>query len=163
MYRRLFRTGEPDRVSPVGSAIRRNGGGILVVKTNLRGGWGEGGICERPRTSDLCVGNDQMLLQTRCAVLHKSAYQAEAASPAEANRIMRHGGYDHVILSISLSDEERSGVIASIPAGTKILKLDHFIGPYDLLVSVGQLLLSGKRPITNTNRPKVRSSRYQQA
>jgi hypothetical protein len=47
----------------------------------------------------LCAGNEADLLASRCAVLRYSGYEAKAASPTDAEILLRKEKYDLVIIS----------------------------------------------------------------
>ncbi len=64
----------------------------------------------------LCIGTDLRLLQTRCAILARSGYDAEAANLQEAGILLRTAKYDFIIISAGLSDVAMGRLIAA--AGT---------------------------------------------
>jgi DNA-binding response OmpR family regulator len=62
----------------------------------------------------LCVGRERYLLETRCAVLGQSGYDAQSATLLEAEELLRTEKYDLVIISALLSDEERSHMLTAV-------------------------------------------------
>jgi hypothetical protein len=88
----------------------------------------------------LCVGKELDSLQTRCAVLSQSGYDAKSAIVAEAEILLRTEQFDLVILSAFLSQEEKSSVI-SAAGETPTLALDGVTFPLELLAQVGRMLL----------------------
>jgi hypothetical protein len=89
----------------------------------------------------LCVGHDQGLLQSRCAVLRQAGCDASTLGPAEAELLLNMHqldlfssaeGFDLVILSSSLTENQRVRIIAA--AGrTPILNLTTLTFAPDLL------------------------------
>jgi hypothetical protein len=54
----------------------------------------------------LCTGTEPELLQTRCAVLVQSGYQAQSATLPESEVLVRTQEFDLVIVSAWLSEWE---------------------------------------------------------
>jgi DNA-binding response OmpR family regulator len=87
----------------------------------------------------LCVGKDRELLQTRCAVLTQSGYDAQAATLPEAEILLRAEEYDLVIVSAWLSEWEGGRILAA--AGkTPPLVLGELTLAWELLAKVERLL-----------------------
>jgi hypothetical protein len=61
----------------------------------------------------LCAGKEADLLQSRCAVLRYSGYDARAASLREAEILLRTEKYDLVIISSCLSEWERGRILSA--------------------------------------------------
>lgn len=94
----------------------------------------------------LCVGNELTLIQVRCAVLEQAGYKASTATPAEVKLWLGRQRFDLVILSATLSDEEKDTV--SFAAGdTPTLWLRGLIFPRDLLSEVESLVATSVRMI----------------
>jgi hypothetical protein len=87
----------------------------------------------------LCVGKDLELLQTRCAVLMTSGYDAQPATLPEAEILLRTGQFDLVVVSAWLSEWER-GKILSSTGKTPIHVLSGFTVASQLLEAVERLL-----------------------
>jgi hypothetical protein len=87
----------------------------------------------------LCVGKELDSLQTRCAVLNHSGYDAKSATVREAEILLRTEEFDLVIVSAFLSQEEKSSVI-SAAGEMPILVLDGVTFPQELLAKVERLL-----------------------
>jgi hypothetical protein len=87
----------------------------------------------------LCVGKELDSLQTRCAVLSHSGYDAKSATVAEAEILLRTEEFDLVIISAFLSQEEQDNVISAAPA-TPTLVLDGVTFPSELLAQVERRL-----------------------
>jgi hypothetical protein len=87
----------------------------------------------------LCVGTELDSLQTRCAVLNFSGYDAKSATVAEAEILLRTEDFDLVIVSAFLSQEERSSV-NSAAGGTPTLVLEGVTFPPELLAQVERML-----------------------
>jgi hypothetical protein len=89
----------------------------------------------------LCAGKELQLLQTRCAVLNQSGYDAVEATLAEAEILLRISKFDLVIVSAWLSEWERGKILAA--AGkTPALVLTELTLAEDLLAQVERLLPS---------------------
>jgi hypothetical protein len=87
----------------------------------------------------LCVGNEADLLQTRCAVLKHSGYDAQAASLTDAEILLRTGKYELVIISAGLSEWDR-GRILSAAGKTPTYILRGVTFAPELLAQVGRWL-----------------------
>jgi|SRR3984885_11842543 hypothetical protein len=87
----------------------------------------------------LCTGNEANLLQSRCAVLRHSGYQARAATLLEAETLLRTETYDLVIISAWLSEWER-GRILSASGKTPTYVLRGLTFTSELLGQVERLL-----------------------
>jgi DNA-binding response OmpR family regulator len=61
----------------------------------------------------LCVGKTPYLLESRCAVLTHSGYEAHAATLSEAEILVRTEQYDLVIVSAWLSEWDRERILSS--------------------------------------------------
>ncbi len=94
----------------------------------------------------LCVGNDELVLKYRCAVLDCSGYQAQAATLPEACQQLRTENFNLVIVS-PLGAESESDFLASVPVETKTLVLNGLIFPKELLAAVSDRLPDGRRGI----------------
>src|ERR1700677_4082750 len=88
----------------------------------------------------LCVGRERYLLETRCAVLGQSGYDAQSATLVEAENLLRTEKYDLVIVSALLSDEERSRIHAAVAGSSPILTLDGVTFASELLSEVERKL-----------------------
>jgi hypothetical protein len=66
----------------------------------------------------LCAGKEAGLLQSRCAVLTHSGYEAQAASLTDAEILLRTEKYDLVIISAWLSEWDRGPAGSSSAAAT---------------------------------------------
>jgi|HubBroStandDraft_6_1064221.scaffolds.fasta_scaffold856379_2 hypothetical protein len=89
----------------------------------------------------LCVGKEQELLQTRCAVLSQSGHDGQSATLEEAEILLRTSKFDLVIVSAWLSEWERGRILAA--AGkTPALVLTELTLAEDLLAQVERLLPS---------------------
>jgi DNA-binding response OmpR family regulator len=89
----------------------------------------------------LCVGNEMDHLETRCAVLIRSGYDAEAAFLPEAETILRTKEFDLVIVSAWLEEWE-TGQILAAAAKTPALVLTA-LTPADKLLARAELMLVG--------------------
>ena len=61
----------------------------------------------------LCVGRELELLQTRCAVLSYSGYDAIPATMPEAETLLHTGQFDLVVVSAWLSEWERGRILGA--------------------------------------------------
>jgi hypothetical protein len=87
----------------------------------------------------LCVGKELELLQTRCAVLSKSGYDAQSATMSEAEILLRTEQFDVVVVSAWLSEWER-GRILSAAGKTPTYLLSGLTLASELLAEVARLL-----------------------
>jgi DNA-binding response OmpR family regulator len=88
----------------------------------------------------LCVGRELYLLETRCAVLTQSGYDARSAALLEAEDLLRTEKYDLVIVSALLSDDERSRILTAVAGSSPILTLTGMTFASELLSEVERTL-----------------------
>jgi hypothetical protein len=86
----------------------------------------------------LCVELDLFVLESRCAVLKYSGYDAASASPQVAEILLRSQKFDLIVLStVSDSDLHR---IVNLSDGAELLVLDGLTVPSKFLSLVAQRL-----------------------
>jgi DNA-binding response OmpR family regulator len=86
----------------------------------------------------LCVELDATVLESRCAVLKVSGYDAASASPQLADIMLRSQKFDLLVLSrLSDSDLQR---IVNLSDGAEVLVLKEITFPSELLSLVAQRL-----------------------
>ena|SRR5882757_7258310 len=88
----------------------------------------------------LCVENDPMLGETRCSVLVNSGYDAVTATLQEARSMLRSQAFDLIILSATLSDEEKARITTAAGNKARLLQLSLMTEPPVLLTDVAQRL-----------------------
>jgi hypothetical protein len=93
----------------------------------------------------LCIGKDPGLLRSRCAVLAHGGYDAQAVMFADAERLLREGSFDLVILSAILNDEERRQIGAQVGDPARIMILKKLIFASELLAEVERRLLKTRQ------------------
>ena len=92
----------------------------------------------------LCVERDTSLLESRCAVLRASGYDAASAPPPHlAEIVLRREKFDLLVIS-SVSDPELHRMMG-ICEGADVLVLDGFTMPSELLALVAQRLNRQRR------------------
>lgn len=82
------------------------------------------------------------LLKTRQALLVSRGYDSEIATPEDIDQKLRSGKFDLVILSVSLSQEDKLHIQANIPPGTRPLVLETLVLPEELLRMAAEALTS---------------------
>ena len=87
----------------------------------------------------LCVGKDPGLLQSRCAILSHSGYDAVSATVPEAEALLRTEVFNLVVVSAFL-DEWEKGRILSAAGKTSTLVLRGLTLAPELLGEVERLL-----------------------
>jgi CheY-like chemotaxis protein len=90
----------------------------------------------------LCVEPDPAVLESRCAVLTYSGYDAASASPQLAQIVLRSQKFDLLVVS-SLNDSDLYRVI-NLSDGAELLVLDTITMPSVLLSLVAERL-NGQR------------------
>jgi hypothetical protein len=86
----------------------------------------------------LCVESDSAVLETRCAVLNASGYDAASASPRVAAVVLSSQKFDLIVISrVSDSDLQR---IINLADGADVLVLEELTMPSELLNLVAQRL-----------------------
>lgn len=91
----------------------------------------------------LCVELDFAVLESRCAVLKYSGYDATPASPRVAEIALRSQKFDLLVIS-SLSDSDLHRIV-NLSDGANVLVLDQFTLPSKLLSLVAQRLSRHQR------------------
>jgi CheY-like chemotaxis protein len=86
----------------------------------------------------LCVGNELDHLESRCAVLNHSGYDAKSATVAEAVKLLRTEEFNLIIISAFLSPEQ-DNVISAAPNTPKLV-LDGVTFAAELLAKVERML-----------------------
>ena len=84
----------------------------------------------------LCVGREINLLRIRCEILTELGYEAQAISLIESEDILRRDTFDLVILSASLSEQEKGRIFEVIGGRMPTLQLSTMLLPTDLLREV---------------------------
>jgi hypothetical protein len=87
----------------------------------------------------LCVGADPTLLETRCAVLISTGYEARCGLYREAERILRTDEFDLIVVSAFLSDQQKERIVALAGAMPTIMLRGLTLAP-ELLRLVKQRL-----------------------
>jgi hypothetical protein len=96
----------------------------------------------------LCIGKELESLQTRCAVLSHSGYDAQSATLPEAEILFRTKEFDLIIVSAWLNEWEK-GRILSAAGKTSSLVLTELTLAEDLLAQIERLFRRA-----NTGTPK---------
>jgi hypothetical protein len=86
----------------------------------------------------LCVEQDVAVLESRCAVLKVSGYDAVSAAPRIAESALRSRKFDLIVLS-SLADSDLHRIL-NLADGADVLVLEGFTMPSKLLSLVAQRL-----------------------
>jgi hypothetical protein len=88
----------------------------------------------------LTVGGDVGLLASRQALLVSGGYDPVIATPKDVDEKLQSGGFDLVIHSAMLSQEEKCRIQAKLPAGTRLLVCKTIVWPNELLHIVAEAL-----------------------
>ena len=86
----------------------------------------------------LCVESDSTVLESRCAVLKISGYDAASTSPQLAEIMLRRQEFDLIIVS-TVSDFDLHRILG-LSDGAEVLVLDGLTIPAELLSLVAQRL-----------------------
>jgi len=86
----------------------------------------------------LCIESDQAVLESRCAVLKYSGYDAASASPQLAEILLRSRKFDLLVIS-SLNDRDLQRVV-NLCDGAEVLVLEVITLPSELLALVAEKL-----------------------
>ena len=84
----------------------------------------------------MCVGREINLLRIRCEILTEFGYEAQAISLIEAEDLLHRDTFDLVILSASLSEQEKDRILEVIGGRMPILQLSTMLLPTELLRGV---------------------------
>ena len=88
----------------------------------------------------LCIGIESDHLHLRCEVLSKSGYEARWASFCEAERLLSREIFDLLVLSVDLSEQQRSQILEFVGGRMAILEIYGTIFPQELLRQVNYKL-----------------------
>jgi hypothetical protein len=80
-----------------------------------------------------CIGADESLLRTRCAVLAQNGYEAVCSLFSDAEGILRSERFDLIVVSAFLSDEEKADVLAIDDGRTPTIMLQGLTMAPELL------------------------------
>jgi DNA-binding response OmpR family regulator len=86
----------------------------------------------------LCIGDDVSHLETRCAVLSLSGYDAQLATLPEAETILRTERFDLVVFSAWLGEWAKGKILAAA-GNTPVLMLTELTYANDLLAQVKRM------------------------
>jgi DNA-binding response OmpR family regulator len=84
----------------------------------------------------LCVGADENLLRTRCAVLQKNGYDARCSLYPKSADILRTEHFDLIVVSAFLSDEQKRKILEVVNESTPTIVLKGLTLAPDLLALV---------------------------
>ena len=110
--------------------------GVIVVNSEVASTRQD--ISVTTRAKILCVESDSAVLETRCAVLKYSGYDAASASPQAAEIVLRSRKFDLLVIS-SLSDSDLNRVV-NLSDGGAVLVLEELTLPDQLLSLVAERL-----------------------
>jgi hypothetical protein len=80
------------------------------------------------------------VVTTRQALLASGGYDSLIATPGDFDGKLQSDRFDLVILSATLSPEEKRHIQAKLPAGTRALVLEALVWPNELLRRVAETL-----------------------
>jgi DNA-binding response OmpR family regulator len=88
----------------------------------------------------LIVGTDVDLLMIRQVLLTSWGYDSQIATPEDVDEKLQSGRFDLVILSVTLSQEEKRRIQAEVPNDTRALVLKTLVWPDELRRMVAEAL-----------------------
>jgi hypothetical protein len=91
----------------------------------------------------LCVESNLAVLESRCAILKVSGYDAASTKPKVAEIVLRSQKFDLIVVS-GLRDSDLHRVI-NLSDGADVLVLDELTLPAELILLVGQRLNRQRR------------------
>jgi hypothetical protein len=98
-----------------------------------------------------CIGADESLLRTRCAVLARDGHEAVCSLFADAEGILRSERFDLIVVSAFLSDEEKADVLAIDDGKTPTIMLQGLTMAPELLSLVETRLAQSSIPAAPVN------------
>ena len=84
----------------------------------------------------ICVGTPPELLNSRELVLQSAGYKATLVDAKEAHSLLHIGVFDVMILSVTVSEEERTALRQAASERTRIVQLNSFTSPHELLTRI---------------------------
>jgi hypothetical protein len=106
----------------------------------------------------LCVEHNVAVLESRCAVLKYSGYDAASASPQLAESLLRTQKFDLIVIS-SISDSDLQRVV-NLSDGADVLVLDEVTLPSKLLSLVAQRLKRHQQRVWPSRGDEARIKRW---
>jgi hypothetical protein len=100
----------------------------------------------------LCIGVDESLLRTRCAVLARIGHEALCTLFADAEGILRSERFDLIVVSAFLNAEEKAELIAIVDGKTPTIVLEGLTMAPELLTLVESRLAQSSIPAPNDPR-----------
>ena len=88
----------------------------------------------------LCIGREINLLRIRCEVLTEFGYEAQVISLIEAENLLRRDTFDLVILSASLSEQEKDRILEVIGGRMPTFQLSTMLLPTETLWEMENIL-----------------------
>jgi len=88
----------------------------------------------------LIVGTDVDLLMIRQVLLTSWGYDSQIATLEDVDEKLQSGRFDLVLLSVTLSQDEKRHIQVKLPAGTRQLVLKTLVWPEELLSMVAEAL-----------------------
>jgi hypothetical protein len=134
----LWRQAVTGHDRPIPSVLLDSPAWLTTLAMTPAGKFGDNGVVNAAPTI-LCVDPDLPILETRCAVLRTSGYDAIGAPPQLAEIVLSGRKFDLVILS-NLSDYQRDQ-ITNLADGAQLLVLGEGVTmPLELLDLVAERL-----------------------
>jgi hypothetical protein len=87
-----------------------------------------------------CIGADESLLRTRCAVLARNGHEALCSLFRNAEGILRSEPFDLIVVSAFLSDREKAEVLTIVDGKTPTIMLEGLTMAPELLTLVDRWL-----------------------
>jgi hypothetical protein len=84
----------------------------------------------------LCIGADERLLRTRCAVLAQDGYEPVCSLFPDAEGILKSESFDLIVVSAFLSDREKAEVLEIVDGKTPTIVLEGLTLAPELLTLV---------------------------
>lgn len=91
----------------------------------------------------------------RCTVLHRAGYDVTPSASASAVCQLRVRAFDAVVMNRDLSSGTAAQILAAIPKGTRVLRLERGSAGDDLVAAIHDLFLEESGPATSMIRAKV--------
>ena len=86
----------------------------------------------------LCVGTPPDLKHSRQLLLQSAGYETSSMDAEEATNRLRTKAFDVLVISVTVSEHERTLLRQAVPEQTRIVQLSHFTPPEELLALIEQ-------------------------
>jgi hypothetical protein len=94
-----------------------------------------------------CVGSNADVLQTRLLVLESAGFAVSVADTTNAIATIQAAAADLVVLAADINDEDAATIQAEVQPRVRLVRLDGFVQPLELIALVKGEAQGATRPL----------------